>query len=53
MVDVYVETIGQVLREYLVSFKTLTQRLKSQGFELVRRRCSVMPPNVYKKIRRR
>jgi hypothetical protein len=33
MVDVYVETIGQVLREYLVSFKT--QRLKSQGFELV------------------
>jgi hypothetical protein len=28
-------TIGQVLREYLVSFKTLTQRLKSQGFELV------------------
>jgi SAM-dependent methyltransferase len=35
VVEVYVETIGQVLREYLVSFKTLTQRLKSAGFELV------------------
>jgi hypothetical protein len=43
MVDVYVETIGQVLREYLVSFKTLTQRLKSQGFELVE---TYLPPNV-------
>jgi hypothetical protein len=34
-VDVFVETIGQVTREYLVSFPTLTSRLKGAGFELV------------------
>lgn len=33
-VEVFVETIGQPMREYLVHFDTLTQRLKSAGFEL-------------------
>jgi hypothetical protein len=38
VIDVYVETIGQVLRE-VSGNRTFTQRLKSQGFELVEPRC--------------
>jgi hypothetical protein len=34
-VEVFVETIGKPMREYLVHFDTLAQRLKSAGFELV------------------
>jgi hypothetical protein len=34
-VEVFVETIGQPMREYLVHFDTLKQRLKSAGLELV------------------